>query len=88
MPPEVHNTIREILPTAKASLELIDLDKKQGEKKVVMICSITDENIYMDIAVAALMVFEGKEYYVINRTLGDKMSLIPDSLNTLPAHDE
>lgn len=77
MPPEASSTLEEILPTFVAAFGLVDMKKKEGEKKIIFLLDITEDNLICDISVSAFKQLDGKQNYIINRTLSNSIPVLP-----------
>lgn len=77
LPPETMGLLKDSLPTAKAAIDVIEIDKKLGEIKPVLIIEIKDDNAYLHVMGQAIKSVEGKNTIVLTRSLAPVAKLLP-----------
>lgn len=75
IPPDALSLVKDVLPSAKAGMDMIELTK--DEKKVMFMLDVTDKNISLTICTLGISEVNGKKTLIVNRTIGDKMNIIP-----------
>lgn len=76
IPKEAILTVRDVLPTAMAGIEMIKLEP--GERGISFMIDVKPDNLYLTIVAKKVETINGVPALVISRTIGESIKILPD----------